>query len=193
MSDNESKENLIINKAQELFTKFGYHKTTIDNIADACRVGKASLYHYFKNKEDIFRVVVNKEENILNEKLKEASNRAKTPKEKMKAFILTRTVMLSKLLNIYNALKDRCLDYIPFIERKREKYFKDELAFISRVLKDGVKKNILNIKNITKTSIAILTALKGFDVQLLEKKDFEESLNILVDIFFEGMSKRRTV
>ena len=114
MNDNENKKKFIINRAQELFSKFGYLKTTIDDIAHACRMGKASLYHYFKNKEDIFREVVIKEENILNTKIKQAISKEKNPKDKIKAFVLTRTTILSKLFNIYNALKDKKLDYLPF-------------------------------------------------------------------------------
>lgn len=190
MNENESKEDFIIDQAQILFSKYGYLKTTIDDIANSCRMAKASLYHYFENKEDVFRCVVKREEEILNKELKEASNKVKTPKQKMKAFILTRTLMLSKLSNIYNALKDKSLDYISFIEKEREKYYSNELKFINEILKDGIEKNILYVKDITKTAFAIITALKGFDVQLLEKKDFKESLDILIGIFFDGISKK---
>lgn len=44
---------LIIREASRLFLKQGYTKTTIRQIADACKLGRGHLYYYFKKKEDI--------------------------------------------------------------------------------------------------------------------------------------------
>ncbi|MCK5833309.1 TetR/AcrR family transcriptional regulator [bacterium] len=76
--DLEKKEN-IIESAQKLFSRFGFLKTTVDEIAKAARMGKASLHHYFKSKEDIFREVVKKESQILSGKTREAIEFGKTP------------------------------------------------------------------------------------------------------------------
>ncbi|MFW6389223.1 MAG: TetR/AcrR family transcriptional regulator, partial [Marinilabiliaceae bacterium] len=48
----------ILKSARELFAKFGYRKTTMEDIAQALRKGKSSLYYYFKNKEEIFQAVI---------------------------------------------------------------------------------------------------------------------------------------
>jgi AcrR family transcriptional regulator len=42
--------NTIICKAGELFSRYGYKKTTMDDIADALQKGKSSIYYYFQNK-----------------------------------------------------------------------------------------------------------------------------------------------
>ncbi|HET6559677.1 MAG TPA: TetR/AcrR family transcriptional regulator, partial [Prolixibacteraceae bacterium] len=41
----------ILKTAQEIFSKYGYKKTTLDDIANAVRKGKSSLYYYFTSKE----------------------------------------------------------------------------------------------------------------------------------------------
>lgn len=41
----------ILNAAQDLFGKKGYHSTSIADIAGACNLSKASLYHHIINKE----------------------------------------------------------------------------------------------------------------------------------------------
>ena len=62
----EKKKKLnIIGAAQELFARFGFVKTTVDEIAKAASMGKATIYHYFKGKEDIYKEVVEKESNIF--------------------------------------------------------------------------------------------------------------------------------
>ena len=39
--------------AQELFRKFGYHKTSVNEIAKKARIAKATIYKYFDSKEQI--------------------------------------------------------------------------------------------------------------------------------------------
>jgi len=39
--------------AQDLFRKFGYHKTSVNEIAKKARIAKATIYKYFESKEDV--------------------------------------------------------------------------------------------------------------------------------------------
>lgn len=48
----------IIKAAYTLFEKNGYHSTSMDDVAAEVGVSKASLYSYFKSKEDILLVTV---------------------------------------------------------------------------------------------------------------------------------------
>ena len=61
--------NTIVGIASEVFAKFGFKKTTVDDIAQALRKGKSSIYYYFSSKEDIFKAVVDKEADALREKI----------------------------------------------------------------------------------------------------------------------------
>ncbi len=83
MKDNPKKQ-IITMVAQNIFSKHGLLKTTVDEIAKAARMGKASLYHYFQSKEEIFKEVVEQENRFLKEKIRDAVNREKNPQKKMK-------------------------------------------------------------------------------------------------------------
>ncbi len=61
MNKREEKELAIIRAAERVFNKFGYQKTTLKDIGAEIGLNKASLYHYFKNKEDIFIAVISYE------------------------------------------------------------------------------------------------------------------------------------
>lgn len=47
-----------------LFSKYGYKKTTVEEIAGALQMTKGSIYRYFINKEDLYHQVVSQ---LLNE------------------------------------------------------------------------------------------------------------------------------
>ena len=50
----EAKNKLILDAALEVFSKLGFHDTRLEDIATAAGFSKASLYNYYKDKEDIF-------------------------------------------------------------------------------------------------------------------------------------------
>ena len=53
----EIARNKIIMAAIKVFSKKGYHGSTMDEIAKEVGVSKATLYTYFKSKEDILKVI----------------------------------------------------------------------------------------------------------------------------------------
>jgi AcrR family transcriptional regulator len=44
--------------AQDLFRKFGYHKTSVNEIAKKAKIAKATIYKYFESKEDVLHVLL---------------------------------------------------------------------------------------------------------------------------------------
>lgn len=193
MEKAENKKGIITTVAQKLFSRYGLIKTTVDEIAKAARMGKASLYHYFRSKEDIFREVIEKEGRILNEKIKEAIDKEKTPQGKLRAFVVTRMRYLSELANIYSALKDEYLDHYAFIEKAREKNLHKEIETIKTILREGIEKGIFVNRDIESTSFAIISALKGLEYSWSIKvpvPEAETNMEKLLEILFNGIVKK---
>jgi AcrR family transcriptional regulator len=69
MVDKEKYRKEIIISAGRIFSHYGFKKTTMEEIARALKIGKSSVYYYFKSKEDIFEAVVLYEANILRNEL----------------------------------------------------------------------------------------------------------------------------
>jgi AcrR family transcriptional regulator len=44
--------------AQDLFRKFGYHKTSVNEIAKRAKIAKATIYKYFESKEDVLHALL---------------------------------------------------------------------------------------------------------------------------------------
>jgi len=51
--DREKRYRTIFKAAEKLFAKQGYHKTSMEQIADRAEVSVGTVYFYFKNKEDL--------------------------------------------------------------------------------------------------------------------------------------------
>ena len=59
----------IIESATKYFSRFGFHKTTMDEIARNIHKAKGVLYYYFKSKEELFNEVLKQELGVLKDAL----------------------------------------------------------------------------------------------------------------------------
>ncbi len=193
MLDKDEVKETIVGVARHIFTRFGFRKTTMDEIALASRKGKSSIYYYFSSKEDIFKAVVEKEASLLKSELMLAIGKASSPEQKLKAHVRVRMHSMGKLANFYSAMKDDYLSHLEFIEKIRKKYDQEEVAMMENVLKEGVENGAFEIENTTLAAIAIVTALKGLEIPLFwgaEEKDVDRRLDHLIYILFNGIMKR---
>lgn len=51
--DYGKRKQLILEKSAQMFAEHGYHKASIDQLADACGMSKSLVYHYFKSKHEL--------------------------------------------------------------------------------------------------------------------------------------------
>ncbi len=187
----EFRKKIIVSSGQ-IFRRFGFKKTTMDEIAKALKMGKSSIYYYFASKEEIFEAVVLFEANILRSELTTAIKSVESPVDKMRNYVFVRMKAFEKLANYYNAIFDKNLDHFDFIETIREKYDREELAILRLILYDGARKKVFNVSNSEYTALAIQTTLKGLEVPLFWKKkelNIEERLNAILDVLFYGIVK----
>ena len=190
MVNKEEYRKKIIVTSGRIFSRYGYKKTTMDEIAAELKMGKSSVYYYFTSKEEIFEAVVLYEANVLRNELTKAIKSVDSPVGKMRNYVFVRMKTFEKLSNYYNAIFDKNLAHFNFIEMIREKYDREELAILRLIIYDGVRKKVFNVQSSEYTAIAVQTALKGLEVPLFWKKkeiDIEERLNAILDVLFYGI------
>lgn len=195
--DNGSKKDLnreaILKIAQEIFSKYGYKKTTLDDIANAVRKGKSSLYYYFKSKEDLFQAVIMKEVEVLARELDKVVNRNTDPVDKLRDYLLTKINTFRNLANFYNALEND-VTAIGFIEDIKNRYEQDEIRLIKRILIEGVRKNEFEIYDFNLAAIGITMAIKGLEMPLSAgtygNMNLERSVDVILKIICYGIMKR---
>jgi AcrR family transcriptional regulator len=193
LAHNEEARAKIIDIARNIFTHFGFKKTTMEEIALASRKGKSSIYYYFNSKEDIFKAVVEKEAEELKAELLNKIQRIDDPIEQLKIYITVRMRKLNKLTNFYTALKSEYLSHLEFIEQIRKSYDLEEIKIISGIIQDGIERGKFSVDDPQLSAIAIVTAMKGLEVPMFISKEhgnFEIRLNNLLNFLFYGIVKR---
>jgi len=193
MINKEEFRKKVIITAGQIFSRYGFRKTTMDEIARELKMGKSSIYYYFESKEEIFEAVVLYEANILRNELTKAIKSVESPVEKMKNYVFVRMKAFEKLSNYYNAIFDKNLDHFDFIENIRARYDREELAILRLLIWHGARKKVFNVTNSEYTALAIQTTLKGLEVPLFWMKkevNIESRLNAILEVLFNGILKK---
>jgi len=194
--ETDKKENIkdhIITIATRIFSKFGFRKTTINDIAEEMGKGKSSIYYYFKSKEEIYKEVIQREAELFKSEVYEnVINTSDNPKDKLRNYVLKRMKFLNELVNFNEALRNDYLKSLPFIEKLRERYDQEEYEAIKGILEEGIEKDIFNITETEFAATAVVTAMKGLEVPLFIKnaytmEDLEERLDEMLHILFYGL------
>jgi AcrR family transcriptional regulator len=69
----------IVRAASKRFGRHGFGKTTLDEIARDVRIGKPTIYHYFKSKDDLFYSSINFQSSQFIEDIKAIFNNQDLP------------------------------------------------------------------------------------------------------------------
>lgn len=54
----EKRLDLILTAALKCFLRFSYNETNIDNICEEAKISHGLFYHYFKNKEEVYKTLI---------------------------------------------------------------------------------------------------------------------------------------
>lgn len=136
MVNNNIVKSGILIQAQGLFQQFGPEKTTMDEIASACGKAKSTLYHYFKDKDQVFNEVVRVGLLRLRQQVKARVDQHKRMRDKVKTYFLEFNKEIVNELILSRIIKK---DFRS--RRLARKYFSDvleyEKAFLIRIIEDG--------------------------------------------------------
>lgn len=180
----------IIHVAAHIFYKYGFRKTTMDEIANAAHKGKSSIYYYFSSKEEVYQAVVEKEAIALRAQVTDAVHEHDDPREKLRAYISVRMKSHEKLHNFYDAINNDALSHLEFIGMIRQAYNNEELSMVQDILDRGVQQKIFLIEDTELAAIVIVIAMKGLEIPLLttsRSENLNRHLDRMLDILLYGI------
>ena len=184
---------MLIEVARTLFAARGKKDVTMNDIAEASKKGRRTLYTYFTNKEDIYKAVIDKELNTILDRLTIVSNQKTEPDVKLTNHILTHLDAVKDVVNRNGSLRADFFHDIYEVERKRKKIDIQEISLIRSIISEGIEKNIFKRMDIELSSIIIFYAIKGLEVPYIRQNIssvFDKNKNSIVEFVFMGIKKK---
>jgi AcrR family transcriptional regulator len=185
----------IVDVAQRVFSKFGFEKTTMEEIAREAGKGKSTLYYYFKNKEELYAAVIEREGNHIMKELMKVINAGGDTRTLLLNYAKKRFTLIKEVVNYYNVVRDEYIKFYPVIQKYRKKHDEFEIMAIKQMLLKGITNDELTIseEQVDDVALGIAAAVKGLEIPLLiesQNNTIERKIEILLDLFLYGLLKR---
>lgn len=135
----------VITTAQRLFQRYGFSKTTMEDIAKAMGRGKSTLYYYYKSKDDIFKDVIIHETNEVMNAVLGACEKEGTAQEKLFNYISTLLNTIRTKVSLYEVLKKEFMEegsacmHQPSLNEALLKFDKKQKNLLKSILLFGVQ------------------------------------------------------
>ena len=184
---------MLIEVARQLFAEKGKKEVTMNDIAEASKKGRRTLYTYFNNKEEIYRAVIDKELDTIIERLVVVSNQKAEPDIKLTNHILVHLDAVKDVVNRNGSLRADFFHDIYEVERKRRKIDVMEITLLRAIISEGIEKNIFKRMDVELSSIIIFYAIKGLEVPYIRQNistEFEKNKNSIIEFVFQGIKNK---
>jgi len=180
----ENTRDKILSVANKLFSRFGFHKTSMDEIAKIARKAKGSLYYHFASKEDLFKEVVSREIISLKNQLSAIIvDTDLSASGKMKKYLIKRMEILNDAANYHETLKADFFEHFHFIDDLRSELDKWEKENLRKIILQGIEtKEFASINDIDILLDILIMILKGLEIPLFLQNKYERYSS-----YFEGL------
>lgn len=182
----------LVDVARQLFAKYGKDNVTMNDISTSSGKGRRTLYTYFKNKNEIYLAVIEKEIALLQEKLQNVLDKDLPPDKKIVEYLMVHLQGAKEALTRNGSLRADFFKDIYEVEHARRRIDVWETQRLTEIIQQGIDDGIFNCKNPKVSAIVLFYSLKGmeqayFRNRISEKIDLYR--NDIIRIMFNGIQK----
>lgn len=200
MKDFDKKKEGIIETAGQLFNQLGYDNTSMGKIAVAIGSGKASLYYYFKSKEELFLSVMEREGCKYMEELNKSSDDQIDTVTRLRYFLMIPIQLYERhsemVIKIFlKIVKIRLKRVQQLANEMLQGFFKVFRELLEEGKADGSFKEDLDIERFMIVMLNCINSLFYHEIPGVEiinnKEDMRINYEFLIDTMLEGIKKIR--
>lgn len=200
MSISEKKQN-ILKAAGECFARYGYEKTTMDDIGKLVGLNKASLYYYYKNKEAIFSEIIFLETQKFFTYLKDTITAIEGCREKITTYLIERLDYFKKTINLHKLSLETTMQFQPLFKDLLKTFCEKEIAFISEIITCCIENNEIRSCDTMRVAQAIISVAEGiklrhvnncdncFDVEAINYAEIKDEVKFTISLILDGLKK----
>jgi len=156
------KRGQILSLSKKRFERFGYSKTTVDEIASDAGVSKRTLYQEFESKEKILQELFMFEALSVRKAILNQIKKITDPSEKLQTYLRLGKKYLDQNPFIVNVLNDESGFFSPFLKHKPLLVEEGIEEIMVSILKEGMEKGVFRKMDEKVVGHCIFLLFKGF-------------------------------
>ena len=188
----EQRQAEILNAANRVFSRYGFAKTTIDQVAVEAGLGKGTIYQYFKSKKELFLAVGRNGMDKLKDTMIEEIEQEKDPVDRIEKAIRTYLLYFQKNTDLANIFM---YEQSEFKKEIQKKYFENYYGHVNRMqetFKEAMKRALIKDMDVNNSIVVLISMLNGlvymWQVEGM-KYSLESKIPAILEIFLTGILK----
>ena len=194
MQNNDvQKKEIIVRAAKELFFRFGFSKTSMEDIAGESGLAKPTLYYYYENKEAIFNEIVLEEAHNFIGRLDKVIAADIPADEKIRRFYQTVYKNLQTYAAELNELPESLCAHSPHGQPVINKIHEMLMSRLKTLLESGMREGVFEIKDKQAYTSTLLYMTGFLNLQWMRhepEKLRNMVINSMIDILLNGLKRR---
>lgn len=196
--ERESRKQEILAAAKAVFAKEGYHGAALDEIALRAEFSKASLYTYFKDKQDLFDAVLEDGLDRLLVKVKEIASQELPPLSKLELIVKGVVEYLEDdrdFFRVFNPERVRMTDMRdPHLNKRILPKLNSFIEVAALVVKEGMDQKMIKKMDPLEVANLLFGMIHSVVAQWLlkgAKEPLAERSKVILDILLDGIQSRK--
>lgn len=194
--EKQARREEILNAAQRLFAREGFHATRLDDIAEEAELSKGTIYLYFNNKEDLFLSLVQQRLSQLMDRLRRSVEAVKPALEK-----------ISRLVHAYLSFFEENGDFFRIIHSESTRFslnirdeqrraildrYREYVDFVTAVIAKGKRAGVFKGINSQAIALSLIGLLHSFTFNWILYGDGDRLVSkgpLIIHLFLNGVGK----
>jgi AcrR family transcriptional regulator len=188
----------ILDATERLLARYGYQKTTMDDLAREAGIGKRTIYLHFTSKEEVALSSIDRIVDRLTERLRAVAGSDLPADRRVRRMLLLRVLFRFDSVRDYHHSFDELFASLrPAYLARRQRYFDAEASVFAGVLREGRDAGLFAFDDPLAAAQTLLLATNallpsGLSVRELGKRsEVEAKTARIADLLLTGLVRRR--
>jgi len=192
------REKQVLEAAEEIFSGKGFHKATIQEIAEKSEFAIGTIYQMFANKDEIYLKLLQMRTAEYLLILQERIDAAKDPVEKIRMFIRSKFEYFSEHKAFFRLFLNTTYgpgwDARVELENDLIEKYEQRIILLSKVFEEGIAMNFFHASDPVAMALSVdgmVNSVIGFSIRHENDEVFVPDVSAVDEIFLQSMLKAR--
>ncbi len=189
----------ILDAMERLLGRFGYKKTTMDDVAREAGIGKGSIYLHFPGKEELALRSIDRVVRRVQDRLRAIAADGSDVAGRLRQMMIERVLQrFDSVANYSQSLDDLFESIRPAYMSRRQRYFEMEVAVFAPVLAEGLRRKVLAISDARTAAYTLILATNSLlpyslsARELGKRAEVEKQVRRIAELLLNGLLIRST-
>lgn len=191
MNSSSQSAQAILDAAEALFAKYGFKKTSVDEVSRAAHIGKGSVYLHFSSKEELFAEVLRRVSGRMLDALVAAVKAAPHAGDRLRALLETKLTTANALVAEFRLGEEAGTELLPLARSYREAHAAREHALLEQLLRDGNASGAFAVQHPARLATALMAcadALVEWGLHHPDDGERRAGLRELLSVILRGVA-----